>query len=310
MSIHTIDCHYLGQPGIAAAFLMLEGDQAAFIETNTSYAIPALLESLASHGLSPEDVAYIIVTHIHLDHAGGAGQLLAKCPNATLLAHPRAAPHAVDPSRLIASARQVYGDAVFDSLYGTILPAPAERVRAMDDEQTLVFGTRTLRFLHTRGHANHHMVIHDSATNTVFTGDSFGIGYPICKGWLFPSTSPTDFDAKAACASVDRIVATGAEAVWLTHTGRVANPSSHADALKAAIQWHQQVLVQAEDRDLHGEALDRFCADRVGRWFDEQLALRGLGPKAAEAVTIDRKLNAQGIAAAIAKRRYKRSKGV
>ena len=98
--------------------------------------------------------------------------------------------------------------------------------------------------------------------------------------------------------------------MWLTHTGRVANPSSHAEALKAAIQWHQQVLVEAEDRDLQDEALDRFCADRVGRWFDEQLALRGLGPQAAEAVTIDRKLNAQGIAAAIAKRRYKRSKGV
>ncbi|MEZ4384491.1 MAG: MBL fold metallo-hydrolase, partial [Nannocystaceae bacterium] len=118
--VRTIDTLYLGNPRFAACFLLTEGERAAFVETNTNFAVPRLLEALRASGRRPEDVDYVIVTHVHLDHAGGASKLMAACPNATLLAHPRAAPHLIDPSKLVASARQVYGAERFAALYGEI----------------------------------------------------------------------------------------------------------------------------------------------------------------------------------------------
>ena len=116
----TIDCDYV-LPQVACAYLRIQGDEAAFIETNTTHAVPKLLSTLAAEGMKPEQVRYVIITHVHLDHAGGTSALLAACPNATVLAHPRAARHLVDPEKLVASARAVYGEAKFDALYGKIV---------------------------------------------------------------------------------------------------------------------------------------------------------------------------------------------
>src|SRR5262249_54286000 len=149
-------------------------------------------------GLGPEAVDYLIVTHVHLDHAGGSSLLMRECPNARLLAHPRAIPHLVDPSKLVASARQGYGDAEFEKLYGRIDPIEAGRVRAMDDGSRLGWAGAELEFLHTRGHANHHFCIllsESGKPRSIFTGDSFGLAYPELQQsglFIFPSTSPTD----------------------------------------------------------------------------------------------------------------------
>lgn len=242
----TIDSEYV-RPGLAACYLRVQGDEAAFIETNTSHAVPLLLRALEEAELAPEQVRWVIVTHAHLDHAAGASALLAACPEAQLVAHPRAARHLIDPTRLVASAKGVYGEEIFAKLYGSIDPIPAERVREVEDGDTLPLGDATFRFLHTRGHANHHFVVHDPARDTVFTGDTFGLAYPSLQRagrFVFASTSPTDFDAEAANESVDRILDLGTSTACLTHYGEID------DLQTAAKQLHRWI-------DLSGELVDR-----------------------------------------------------
>ena len=310
MTVRTIDCAYLDEPEVAAAYLVLEGDEAAFVETNTAHAWPHLLAALEAAGRSVEDVRWIVVTHAHLDHAGGAWKAMEACPNATLLAHPRAARHLIDPSRLVASAEGVYGVDRFRELYGTLKPIPAERVRTLEDGETLVWGTRTLTTLHTRGHANHHLVLHDSGTNSVFTGDAFGLCYPALQGagrWVFPSTSPTDFDGPAAVASVQRIVGTGAERAWLTHFGGITDLAGAAESLIAQLERSTALVQSLDEAGLEGAALDQAAATAVQGWFETELLARGFGEAERRLVSMDVDLNAQGLAFAVQKARYKRS---
>lgn len=309
MSITTIDCAYLGD-GFAAAYLVREGDRAAFVETNTTHAVPRLLAALEAEGLGPEAVDWVIITHVHLDHAGGASALMEACPNATLLAHPRAARHAIDPTKLVASAKEVYGEAAFAELYGEIAPIDEARVRIMEDEETLTWGERTLTFLHTRGHANHHFCVLDSKTNAIFTGDAFGLVYPRLQHhglFAIPSTSPTDFDAAAAKASLDRIVATGAERAYLTHFGGHEQLDAIAAQLHRQLDLYDGIVRRALADGLEGEALDAFCDERVRALFAQLLETHGLADDA-EARTIletDMSLNAQGVAFAVKKAQHK-----
>lgn len=309
MRIRTIDCHYAGQEQVAAAYLLIDGDEAAFIETNTSFAVPRLLDALAEEGLTPAQVRWVVITHIHLDHAGGAGQLMAACPEATLLAHPKAAPHAVDPTRIVAGATAVYGAESFAELYGEILPIPAERVQALDDGAEVPFGRGTLRFLHTRGHANHHFVV--VVGDAVFTGDAFGIAYPALQTngvFAFPSTSPTDFDPAAAHAAVDQIVSEG-ERAFPTHYGEQTELETIAAQLHAMLDAHTAVLDEADRQGLEGEELDAFCQERIRADFDAHVARHGLtGHPRLDLLELDIDLNAQGVAFALQKRRFKRRK--
>ena len=310
--MHTIDCHYAGLERVAASYLLIEGGEAAFIETNTTHALPHLLDALRAHDLSPEQVRYVIITHVHLDHAGGASALMRACPNATLLAHPRAAPHAIDPSRLVHSARAVYGEQMFGRLYGEIGPIDADRVRIMDDGEVLDWGARSLRFLHTRGHANHHMVVVDSGTRTVFTGDAFGIAYPALQGdglWVFPSSSPTDFDADAAIDSVKRIAALDVDRACLTHFGSVEALDDAADQLIAVLQDYGAWVRDADDSGLDGADLDAHLRTRVEARFEADRARYGAGADVVQGLLgVDVDLNAQGLAHAVRKTRYKRSR--
>jgi glyoxylase-like metal-dependent hydrolase (beta-lactamase superfamily II) len=306
----TIDCAYLDEPGFAAAYLVHEGERAAFVETNTAHAVPRMLAALRGRGLTPEQVELVIITHVHLDHAGGASALLAACPNATLLAHPRAAKHAIDPEKLVKSAREVYGDARFEQLYGRIDPIPEARVRTMADGESVRLGARTLTFLHTRGHAEHHACVLDSGSNGIFTGDSFGLVYPALQQhglFAIPSTSPTDFDAQAALASVDRIVATGAERAYLTHFGEHGDLGAIAAQLRALLEAHGAIVDDADARGLEAVELDAFCDREVRALFDALLARQGLDDAASRALLeTDIALNGQGLAAAVQKRRFKR----
>jgi len=312
MHILTIDCDYTDRAGIAAAYLLHDGTRAAFIETNTSKAVPLLLHALAEVGLQPEQVELIVPTHIHLDHAGGVGTLLAACPNATVLAHPKAAPHAIDPRRIIAGATQVYGEQAFAHLYGEVLPCPAERVRAVEDGETVWFGEHPLRFLHTRGHANHHFVVHAPTAQAVFTGDAFGILYPALQRhglFAFPSTTPTDFDPEAAHQSLDRIVATGASRCFPTHFGAFTDLPAIAAQLHPLLDAHAAIVTRAEQEQWPDDQLDPRCRAEVLDLFDRLLTDHGLqdDADARSLVAFDAELNAQGLAFAVRKARFKRA---
>lgn len=305
-TITTIDTGYMG-PERAAAYLLRDGDLAAFVETNTTLAVPRLLDALAAQGLTPEQVRLVAVTHVHLDHAGGAAALLAACPNATLLAHPRAARHLIDPSRLVASAVAVYGRDAFEALYGSIEPVAAERVQVMEDGDRVQLGDATLTFLHTRGHANHHAVIVDDVAAAVFTGDAFGLAYPELAGFTFPSTSPTDFDPDEAHKAIDRILATGAERVFLTHYGEHRALDAMARSLHQQLDLYAALLAEAASPETPDDAIDALCAARVTAIFDAELRQRGLDTPATRALLgVDTDLNAQGVAFAARRQRASR----
>ncbi|MGJ4786726.1 MBL fold metallo-hydrolase [Leptospira koniambonensis] len=299
--IRTIDCGYV-EAGLACAYLIVDGDRAVFVENNTNYAVPILLEALKEEGLTPESVDYIIITHVHLDHAGGTGKLISLCPNAAVLAHPKAAPHVIDPTRLIKSSIQVYGEENYFKLYGEILPVPSERVRTMGDGEELAWQKRTFKFLHTRGHANHHFCIYDSLTNGIFTGDTFGIGYTLFRkgkdSLLFPSTTPTDFDPEEAILSVDKIIATGADKAYLTHFGVWEDIRSGASQMKEGLNVMRNVMISAEKTGLEGETLVAFCEARVRSYLEDQIHIRHLpfGEKEERFIGFDSQINAQGIA--------------
>jgi glyoxylase-like metal-dependent hydrolase (beta-lactamase superfamily II) len=301
----TIDCDYLG-PGIAAAYLRIQGDEVAFVETNTNHAVPKLLAALERENLSPKQVRYIIVTHVHLDHAGGTSLLAKACPDATVLAHPRAARHLIDPSKLVASARAVYGADRFDALYGTIEAIDASRVKQLDDGAEVPFGETHFRFIHTRGHANHHFIVHDPARSSVFTGDTFGLSYPHlqrAKPFVFPSTSPTDFDAFAAHTSIDIVKNLGTERAALTHFGEVTAIDEIAPQLHEWIDISAALMEQAKK----GDPADAEKTIRAGLVAAMSRAAEradlALNAEDWALLELDIGLNAQGLAYAASKTR-------
>ena len=301
----TIDSGYV-RPGFAACYLRVQGDEAAYVETNTSHAVPKLLEALQAEGLSPEQVRWIVVTHVHLDHAGGAATLLQHCPNATLVAHPRAARHLIDPSRLVASSKQVYGEEIFEKLYGEIPPAPAERVRAVEDGEVLELGGAPLHFLHVRGHANHHFVVHDPERDTVYTGDAFGLAYPYLQRagrFVFASTSPTDFDGPEAKRSVDRIRELGTRTACLTHFGELDEIEAMAEQLHAWLDFSQELYERI--RELPPQEREETAYRALLGHMEQAAQRRGLSltKEDWDLLSLDMRLNAQGLAYAASRNR-------
>ena len=197
------------------------------MDTGTSSSVPGLMEVLQKKNLAPADVAYVFVTHIHLDHAGGAGEFMHRFPNAKLVVHPRGARHMADPARLVASAMAVYGEAEFKRLYGDIRPVDANRIIEAPDGFSLDFNGRPLLFLDTPGHARHHYCIFDKQSQSFFTGDTFGISYREFDvdgmEFVFPTTTPVQFDPVAAHASLDRIMSYHPSYAFLTHYGRIGH---------------------------------------------------------------------------------------
>ncbi len=307
----TIDCGYLDRQQFAAAYLLIDGDQAAFVDNNTNACVPLLLAALERSGLTPEQVDYLILTHVHLDHAGGTTALARACPQAMILAHPRAAPHVIDPAKLVASASAVYGESEFARLYGSIEPLPAARVRTLEDDERLDFGSRRLRFLHTRGHANHHMCILDESANVVFTGDAFGLIYPRLQQYgtlAFPSTSPTDFEPDLARAAIRRLIDLRPAVIYPTHFGAVTDYADAAAQLLRHLDFAEQLRDQAERSELPDDALADFIRPRLRAYFAGLLDASGPLGSAAEIwefLQLDIDLNIQGIAFAAAKRRRK-----
>ena len=224
--ITAIDTDYV-RPLLDASHLMVENGRAAFVDTGTNFSVPFLLDGLKQQDLDVGDVEFVFLTHVHLDHAGGAGDLMRHLPNAKAVLHPRGAPHMIDPTKLIKGAMSVYGEQDYLEMYGEIVAIPAERVIVTDDEQSFNLSGRSLRAFFTEGHARHHYCLDDPTSKGVFTGDSFGVSYrelDTARGeFIYPTTTPIHFDPAEAHKSVDRIMACDPEQLYLTHYSRVGD---------------------------------------------------------------------------------------
>jgi glyoxylase-like metal-dependent hydrolase (beta-lactamase superfamily II) len=227
------------RPFFDASHMVVESGRAAFVDVGTAFSVPALLAALDERGIPREAVDHVILTHVHLDHAGGAGQLMRALPTARLVVHPRGARHMIDPAKLWAGASEVYGADTMRRTYGELLPVPAERVVEAPDGFTLELGGRPLVFLDTPGHARHHACIWDEASRSMFTGDTFGLSYrelASARGaFILPTTTPVQFEPEALKASIDRLVSYGPRAMLLTHYSRVD------EVFRLAAELHRRV---------------------------------------------------------------------
>jgi glyoxylase-like metal-dependent hydrolase (beta-lactamase superfamily II) len=225
-----------------AAHIVVERGRAAIVDTGTANGVGRIIDALAEKGIAPEQVDYVILTHVHLDHAGGAGQLMARCPNATLTVHPRGARHMIDPTRLLAATVAVYGEQATRRVYGDVLPVPPERVLETPEGAAVSLAGRELAFLDAPGHARHHVVVRDTASGGIFTGDSFGLSYrELDRDGLqfsFPTTSPAQFDPPALKATIERILGLRPPAVYVTHFGRVTDLGRLGGDLRRLIDEH------------------------------------------------------------------------
>jgi glyoxylase-like metal-dependent hydrolase (beta-lactamase superfamily II) len=297
--IAAIDAEYL-YSGHAAAHLIVDSDSAAFVDVGTNDSVPYLLAALAELGIAREAVDYLLLTHVHLDHAGGAGRLMSELPRARAVVHPRGAPHMIDPSRLIAGAKAVYGEERYARFYGELLPIPRERVYVAGDGEQLTLGGRTLELIHVPGHALHHYAVVDAAHGSIFSGDTFGISYRALDteqgAFIIPSTVPTQFDPEQHLASVDRMLAYQPESIYLMHFSRVTEVPRLGELLK------NQILELSAIARRHAGAADRAAAiraemlelwialaQREGSTFDEREIERVLHG--------DLELNTQGLIA-------------
>ena len=243
--ITTVDTGYLREK-FAASHMLVAGGKAAFIDVGTSFSVPRLLQALGEAGLVQADVRYLILTHIHLDHAGGAGRLMALCPNAQLVVHPKGAPHIIDPEKLVAGSIAVYGRETFQQLYGEIPGVPKERVIAANDGYVLDFEGRKLHIVDTPGHARHHLCVWDPESGGVFTGDALGLAYlelqqEGCPPFFICTTSPSAFEPDAMVASIERVMNLSPRRFYLTHYGAVAAVPESVAALMEMVRGHKRL---------------------------------------------------------------------
>jgi glyoxylase-like metal-dependent hydrolase (beta-lactamase superfamily II) len=232
-----IDTLLGGWERLTAGYL-LTGPAPALVETGSQTSVPALCRALDLLGIGPSDLASIVVTHIHLDHAGGVGDLVRSFPGATVYVHEQGARHLADPSRLVASAAQVYGP-LLDSLYGRLEPTPAERIRVLRDGEELAIGPgRSLVAVDSPGHAKHHLGLHDSESDILFVGDAVGVRLPDV-GVLRPATPPPDFDLELAVRSLHRFAERSPSALALAHYGVLpeAPPAALEEAESTLSAW-------------------------------------------------------------------------
>lgn len=298
--IHTVDTGFK-RPGMVAAHVIVQQGHAALVDVGVAPAAERVLAALAALDVDPEAVDWVLVTHVHLDHAGAAGVLMQSLPNARLVVHPRGAPHMIDPAKLIAGATAVYGETQMRAEFGDIVPVAAERVVAAEDGFTLALGGRQLRLLDTPGHAKHHYCVFDAASRGIFSGDTFGLSYreldSAAGPWIFPTTTPVQFDPPALHASIDRLMALAPERMYLTHFGMVQHPE------RLAVDLHRHIddlteLALAHEKQAAGAQRLSNLQDGVQRLVLADVAGHGcmLGQeRVLELMGLDIQLNAQGL---------------
>jgi glyoxylase-like metal-dependent hydrolase (beta-lactamase superfamily II) len=298
-NIFTVDALYY-EPELASIHLVRSKDRIAVIDTGTQYSVPQVKSALDQLGLSFANVDLVILTHIHLDHAGGASALMNLCDNAQLVVHPKGARHMADPAKLIAGATAVYGEDEFQKLYGEILPIDASRMIQPSDGQTIDFAGRPLLFLDSPGHASHHHCIYDEQTNSVFTGDTLGLSYKALRtkdhAYMMPTTTPVQFNPEALHASIDKIMQLNPQVLYLTHYSAVRPTSRNIAGLHEQIEDFIGLTAQAAelDGDLQANLTPSLTEYAVQRALNE---LDGIDEASVRHwIKLDAGLNAQGLA--------------
>lgn len=283
---------------MACCYLIERGNDLAFIETGTSHGVPRLLALLAARGLSPARVRYVIPTHVHLDHAGGAGALMRALPSATLIAHPRGARHMIDPAKLIAGATAVYGAEALARMYGEIVAVPEARVLAVEDGASLPFGDGALQFIDSPGHARHHFCIWDAVSRGFFTGDTFGLSYrefdTAAGPFLMPTTTPVQFEPDAWRRTIDRFLSFAPQRMYLTHYGCVENVAELARVLRNGLARYELIATElAGVQDRHAQLLRALTDDALQAVQAHGCELSNVQVRALLAGDLE--LNAQGL---------------
>jgi len=250
--ITAVDTEYV-RPQMDAAHVVACGARAAIVDTGPNTAVPLILSALSDLGIERDAVEFLFLTHVHLDHAGGAGALMRELPRATAVVHPRGAPHMIDPSKLIAGTRAVYGDELYSKLYGEILPIERERLVIAQDGQRFDVAGRTFEIVHTPGHAMHHQAIVDHGATSIFTGDTFGLSYrefDTARGaWIMPTTTPTQFDPAQLKASIVRLMQFRPRRLYLTHYSEVRDCARLANDMYDGIEEFVRIA-RASGQDL------------------------------------------------------------
>ena len=295
--LFLIDTDYV-RPGLAASHLIVDDGRAAFVDTGPGPAAAKLLAALDEVGIDRADVDYMFLTHVHLDHAGGAGQMMRALPNAKAVLHPRGAPHLVDPAKLIAGTVAVYGEAAYRELYGELLPIPADRVLLMSDGMRLKLGRRTFEFIDAPGHAKHHHCPIDLDHRDVYAGDNFGICYrefdTAAGPFMLPTTTPVHFEPDVLHKTIDRLLTYQPRRIVQTHFGPVA------DIERLARDLHAELDALVDMGRRHASATDRSERIRTDMFehFSRRLDAHGYrGDLARRHAFIDEdvNLNTQGI---------------
>lgn len=286
---------------VVACYLLESGNEAAIVETGNYQTCDRIMAVLADKNIAPAQVKYVIVTHIHLDHAGGASHLMNALPNAQLLVHPSGLKHMVNPEKLVAASTQVYGAERFQAMYGTITAIAENRVKPVEDEATFTVGERSLLFKHTPGHAYHHFCIYDEVHSAWFTGDTFGLCYNPMKcaddmPFVIPTTTPTQFDPEALKASIRMLLANEPKFMLLTHHGqiRIDDHARMADWLIRQVDDFCNITkASAPECNNHHQLAERLM-DYYLALIDERSV--AISPELARKILgMDLELNAQGL---------------
>lgn len=300
-NIFTIDALY-HQAELAAIHLIREGDKLAIVDTGTQFSVPQVAQAIESLGLSFSNVEYIILTHIHLDHAGGASSLMDLCENAQLLVHEKGAKHIAQPDKLVAGATAVYGEEKFSEMYGQIKRIDPSRIASPADLETVSMGNRTFKFIDSPGHANHHFCIVDIATQSIFTGDTMGVAYRQLRepghAYVLPTTTPVQFNPQALHNSIDRVMAEKPEWLYYTHYSSLRPTSRIVAGLHEQIDDYvaltQQVAETTSEDTFETTLAEELFAYSVRRGRNE---LETVSQDDLEKwLTLDSKLSAQGLA--------------
>lgn len=303
-NITCIDTEHMRKDFVAAYLIEYNG-RAAFIDTGCHLSVPNLLATLKDKNIEVEAVDHIILTHIHLDHAGGAGELIKHLPNANVLVHERGAQHLIDPSKLRAGVIGVYGELFFKQFLGDLIPIPSNKVVIAKDGDIINLGGRVLKFIDTPGHARHHLCIWDEQSRGIFSGDTLGVSY---RGFdteqgvlIFPPTTPVQFDPQAWISTVNQLLTLKPKFAYLTHFNRIEFTKESADMLIQHINGFVAIAKKSADEEnrhkvikdsllkyllniatQHGVKLDEqqqiklfkgdleICAQGLGVWLDKE----------------------------------------
>jgi glyoxylase-like metal-dependent hydrolase (beta-lactamase superfamily II) len=255
-----VDINFLGYPQIIATAILHGKGGVALVDPGPSSTLPTLRAALRERGIGPADIRAILLTHIHLDHAGSTGTLVRELPHATVYVHRRGAAHLVDPARLLDSATRLYGAASMDRLWGEFLAVPEANVRALDGGETIEAGGRALEVAYTPGHASHHVCYYDPSSGVAFTGDVAGIRRGSGR-YVMPPTPPPDIDLEMWAQSLDRVMAWSPDTLFITHFGPWQGCRAHVEEMRDRLtDWGRRAKAVLDRADLDDDAR---CAEFV-----------------------------------------------